>query len=191
MGFSWIVHQWSKTGINPIDNNLITVDCGKPTDGYPIENIFNWNDMNRTIIQGKSLLNITFTFKDPVSIYKYMLQVPEKVRYLKGWKIEVSYDKSNFTTVDEKDVDFCDGHLNNYYNDCNETTTKSFSIPLSTVYSIRLSMTKPDSSSTYRMEFSGVDFYVAPPNYLLLKTYCSVHNLLHLNLIASTYILLY
>ena len=192
MGFTWIINQWYKSGINPLKSNLVEVDSVPQRTDYPLENIFKWDSKTRAILQGNSTHNLTISFQEPVSIYKYKLQINSSVRFLTGWQFEVSYDGSFFTVVDVKDMNFCSENTtnNNDIVDCKYTTTLTFSIPLSNAKSVRIAMTKPDSSGTYRMEFNSVDFYIARENYFLYMTFCD-SRITHLYLMYASLISLY
>ena len=194
MSFSWIVNKWYQSGIDPLAKNLITVDSVPEREDYPIKNMFLWNNnkYSRTILQSSSPHNVTFSFSKPISIYKYKIQIPQVI-YLTGWQFEVSYDGSFFTIVDDqKETKFCstDQITENGIINCGELTTRTFEIPLSTAKSLRISMTKPDSSNSYRMEFSGVDFYIAKTNFFLYLCSCFHSKSLNLNIRTLLFIIL-
>ena len=68
-------------------------------------------------------------------------------------------DSPSFPAIfDDKDEHFCFGHTSE--NDCDNVTTRTFDIPISTAKSTKITMTKPDSRNSYCFQPSNIDFYV-------------------------------
>ena len=90
------------------------------------------------------------------------------IRYFTGWNLMVSIDQQSYAVIDDKDEHFCFGRTSG--NDCNETTTRTFNVPISTANSTKITMTKPDSRNSYWFQPSNIDFYV------ISDLFCTFHD---------------
>ena len=175
-------------GIDPLNSKLIEVDSVTPSTDFPWQYLFAWDSKNWCALLNDGPHNLTITFKKPVTILKYQMQILYKVRYLTGWQFEISYDGNYFTVVDEKDENFCStNYTHDGVIDCGTNTARTFPIPISSAKSVRLSMTKPDSTGTYQMELSGIDFYIDSQS--TFTYFCSSKKLISYTLLFVTILL--
>ena len=157
MKYFWLFQRFSDLEINPINTGFVTLEHGQESYGNA-ENIVNWNNPQQYEIRGEYGNNITFHFTKPLIIKKYRMRYKVDIRYFTGWNLMVSIDQKSYAAIDDKDEHFCFGQTS--INNCNETTTRTFNVPISTAKSTKITMIKPDSKDTYWFQPLNIDFYV-------------------------------
>lgn len=174
MVFKWILKRMYDSSIDPVSTGF--VDASYTTTEGNIGNATNFfsRDLNKyTNLQSGLNEGIIVKFNNSITITKYMLRLKQKQRFLKGWKVEGSYDGNTYMTIDEKNENFClKTYEHNKYLDCGELTIRAFNIPPTTVKNLRITMTQKDSCGTYWFHFGGFDVLGALPNHDL---YCISH----------------
>lgn len=169
----WIFKTFYMKSIDPIGNGFVSILPTNYEAGYPLTNIIKWDDENAgklTYVQKTDAI-ITLTFDKPISFRKYRMQVLRSNRYMKGWKIEASYDGVGFATIDSKEENFCfKNYSHDIFIDCGELTTRSFNVPITTAKVIKIIQTKPDSCGTYCIHLSGFDIFGERPEIICQNT---------------------
>ena len=155
--YFWLFQRFTDLGINPIHTGFVTLEHGIETYGNA-ENVVNWSTLELLEIRGNLGNYMAFHFTKPLIIKKYRMRYNVNIRYFTGWNLMVSIDQHTYAIFDDKDEHFCFGHTSE--NDCDNVTTRTFDIPISTAKSTKITMTKPDSRNSYCFQPSNIDFYV-------------------------------
>ena len=159
MRFNWIFKSFTSRSINVTETGFASVE--PPGINKPSTNVFEWTVDNGIGIDMKTEGPLIITFNKPILISKYRILVKNGRRYMKGWNISISNDGLDFITIDSKSEDFCKTFAigNNGDIDCGEITDRIFSIPTMTIKKIKLSLTVPNSCSTYEIHINAFDVF--------------------------------
>ena len=151
---SWIFKSLTSRSINAGETGFASV---RPN--YP--NVFNWTTRNTITYNTKYEGPLIISFNKSILVSKYRILTSRDFRFPKGWNISVSYDGSDFTTIDSRIEDLCKvTHIREGGNiDCGELTDRIFSIPRMTIKKIMLNLTIPGSCNTYDLHINAFDVY--------------------------------
>ena len=165
MNFHWIFKDFYHKSVDPISTNFVSISPAG-TSSNPSSSLLKWDEKSTLWLQSNApnLNIVTFTFAKPISFSRYRMQVLYPNRYMTGWRIDASYDGTNFTTINSKEENFCfKDYPHGNVIDCGEITTRSFKVPVTTAKKIRLVQTKADSCGTYCVHLSTFDIYGGSP----------------------------
>ena len=151
---SWIFKSFTSRSINAGETGFASVQ-----PNYP--NIFNWTTANEITYDTKTEGPLIISFNKPILVSKYRILSRRDLRFPKGWNISVSFDGSDFTTIDSRTEDLCKTNIT--YSDkrieCGELTDRIFLIPRMTIKKIMLNLTIPGSCNTYDLHICAFDVY--------------------------------
>ena len=153
-----MTNNWIFKGFTSKSINIREIGFAIVQPNYP--NIFNWTTENAVTFNTNTGGPLIITFNKSILISKYRILTRRGLRFPKGWNISVSYDGSDFTTIDSRTEDLCKTNWTNGGDiDCGELTDRIFSIPRMTIKKIMLNLTIPGSCNTYDLHICAFDVY--------------------------------
>ena len=169
----WIFDFFNLNSIDPISSKFVSVEPQDESNDS-MTNLLKWDNtsVGRLCKTVTTFPTVSFIFKKPISFSNYKMQVKRGLRFMTGWRIDASFDGKRFTTIDSKDESFCFKNYTNQFGhiNCDEFTSRSFDVPITTAKVIRLVQTKEDSCGTYCINMNWFDIYGNPSNAICINT---------------------
>ena len=155
----WILTAYSKNGIDPQLSGFVEIDSLPSNHDSPISFLYD-SDITTSFytsyLLGYRYHSINYTFSNLITVSSYILEIKSGNRFPTAWRLDVSNDGIDFTTIDERNDPLCHSKSNC---DCGASTSRIFTIPTTTAKYFRLIQTEKDSCGTYTFHLSTFDLF--------------------------------